>query len=124
MTDPHAPLRDRLLPLPGVISRRMFGSEAFFVGPAMFAFFTPTALVVRLSPTVFNEAVTSGRGRPFLSFGASHLNGWAEVPLSGTDGAWLERLALAAHATGLHAARSAARRKRPARARRVVKRAV
>ncbi len=119
MTDLHGVLRDRLLGLPRVITRKMFGAEAYFVGPAMFAFFTPTSLVLRLPPSAFTEAVTSGSARPFLSFGAAQVNGWAELPFDRREesdfGHWLH----AAHASGTHAARGAARRKRPPRARRV-----
>jgi hypothetical protein len=87
----------------------------------MFAFFTPTSLVLRLPPAIFTEAVTTGMARPFLSFGAARVNGWAELPLEGREDFELERWLLSAHASGTHAARSAARRKRPSRARRIVR---
>jgi hypothetical protein len=47
MSDLHQELRVGLLALPGVETRKMFGAEAYFVGPSMFAFFTPTSLVHR-----------------------------------------------------------------------------
>jgi TfoX/Sxy family transcriptional regulator of competence genes len=117
--DPVAPLRERLLALPAVVTRKMFGAEAYFVGPAMFAFFTKTAVVLRLPHASFAEAVGAGLARPFLSAGAAQLNGWAEVGLADRTADQLEPLVRAAHASGTHAARSAARRKRPGRARRV-----
>lgn len=120
--DPAAPYRERLQSLPGVTPRRMFGSQAWFVGPAMFAFLSPTALVVRLPPPVFTEVMASGRGRPFLSFGAAQLNGWAELPFEANDPDVLLEMVAAAHGVGTHAARSAARRKRPTRARRLARR--
>jgi hypothetical protein len=119
MSDLHQELRVDLLALPGVETRKMFGAEAYFVGSSMFAFFTPASLVLRLPHSAFAEAVTQGTARPFLSLGAAHLNGWAEVPLDGRTAASLHRLMTSAHASGPPAARSAARRKRPARARRV-----
>ncbi|HEX9894793.1 MAG TPA: hypothetical protein VGA78_12765 [Gemmatimonadales bacterium] len=115
-------LRQRLLGLPRVVTRKMFGAEAYFIGPAMFAFFTPTALVLRLPPSALTESVALGVARPFLSFGAAQVNGWAELTLEGRAPGELEKWLLAAHASGTHAARSAARRKRPARARRIARR--
>jgi hypothetical protein len=119
MSDLQSQLRGRLLEMPGVVARRMFGAEAYFVGPAMFAFFTTKSMVLRLPHSAFAEAVSSGMARPFLSLGAAQLNGWAEFLLEGRTEAVLEPALLAAHMSGTHAARSAARRKRPARARRV-----
>jgi TfoX/Sxy family transcriptional regulator of competence genes len=114
-----APLRESLRGYPAVQRRKMFGAEAYFVGPAMFAFFTPTSVVLRLPHATFAEAVAQGLARPFLSLGAAQLNGWAEVTLADKSFPELEPLLRAAHASGSHAARSAARRKRPSRARRV-----
>lgn len=111
-------LREHLLAMPSVAPKRMFGADAYFVGSAMFAFMAPGAVVLRLPPSAFTEAVAAGLARPFLSMGASHLNGWAEVPLDGRELEVLEPLLRAAHSSGSHAARSAARRKRPTRARR------
>ena len=122
MNDLHDILRQRLLGLPRVVTRKMFGAEAYFVGPAMFAFFTPTSVVVRLPPSAFTEAVTHGVAKPFLSFGAAQVNGWAEIGFDGRQEIDLTRWVASAHASGTHAARSAARRKKPSRARRVAKR--
>lgn len=112
-------LRERLLARPGTVTRKMFGAEAYFVGHAMFAFFTPVALVLRLPQAAFAEAAAKGIARPFLSLGAAQLNGWAEIPLAGRTPDALESLLVAAHLSGTRAARSGARRKRPTRARRV-----
>ena len=122
MNDMHDLLRDRLLGLPRVVTRKMFGAEAYFVGPAMFAFFTPTSVVVRLPPSAFTEAVSHGVAKPFLSCGAAQVNGWAEIGFDGREESDLTRWVASAHASGTHAARSAARRKKPSRARRVAKR--
>lgn len=111
-------LRDQLGEIDGVAARKMFGADAYFVGNAMFAFFTPQAVVLRLPNSIFTDAVAAGRAKAFLSMGAAHLNGWAEVPLAGQDQTGLEDLLRAAHSTGLRAARVAARRRRPIRARR------
>jgi hypothetical protein len=97
----------------------MFGTEAYFVGPAMFAFLTSTSVVLRLPHSAFADAVGDGRAKPFLSLGAAQLNGWAEVPLSNRPLEHVEPLLTAAHTSGTHAARVAARRRRPHRARRV-----
>ncbi|HKP29224.1 MAG TPA: hypothetical protein VJU15_07460 [Gemmatimonadales bacterium] len=122
MNDLHDILRQRLLGLPRVVTRKMFGAEAYFVGPAMFAFFTPTSVVVRLPPSAFTDAVSHGVAKPFLSFGAAQVNGWAEIGFDGREETDLTRWVASAHASGTHAARSAARRKKPSRARRVAKR--
>jgi hypothetical protein len=119
MSDLPQQLRDGLLALPGVVTRRMFGAEAYFVGPSMFAFFTPASVVLRLPHSAFAESVGHGVARPFLSLGAAHLNGWAEIPFEGRTAEALAPLMASAHSTGTRAARSAARRKRPSRARRV-----
>lgn len=119
MPDLQSQLRGRLLEMPGAVARRMFGAEAYFVGPAMFAFFTTRSMVLRLPHSAFAEAVSSGMARPFLSLGAAQLNGWAEFPLEGRTEEALTPALLAAHMSGTHAARSAARRKHPSRARRV-----
>lgn len=111
-------LRAHLGGIDGVAARKMFGADAYFVGNAMFAFFTPLAVVLRLPNSTFTDAVAAGRARAFLSMGAAHLNGWAEVPLEGQDLAGLEDLVRAAHSTGLRAARTAARRRRATRGRR------
>jgi len=113
-----SPLRTRLSAMVGVSARRMFGADAYFVGDAMFAFFSAQTVVLRLPGSVFTEAVATSRARPFLSMGAAHLNGWAEVPLGGQEEAGLEDLLRAAHSTGIRAARTAARHRRPTRARR------
>lgn len=116
--DLTAQLRDQLGDIDGVATRKMFGADAYFVGNAMFAFFTPQSVVLRLPNSIFTEALAAGRARAFLSMGAAHLNGWAEVQLAGQDPAGLEGLLRAAHSTGQRAARTAARRRRPTQARR------
>jgi len=117
--DPTSGVRERLLALPSVVTKKMFGAEAYFVGAAMFAFFAPGSVVLRLPHTAFADAVATGLARPFLSMGAATLNGWAEVPLAGRELESVDPLLRAAHTSGTHAARSAARRRRPQRARRV-----
>jgi TfoX/Sxy family transcriptional regulator of competence genes len=119
MSDLPSILRDRLVAMSGVVARRMFGAEAYFVGPSMFAFFTTKSIVLRLPHSAYADAVTSGMARPFLSLGAAQLNGWAELALEGRTAEMLEPVLVAAHMSGTHAARGASRRKRPARARRV-----
>jgi hypothetical protein len=66
--------------------------------------------------------MANGHGKPFLSFGAAQLNGWAELPFDTNEAEYLERMLMAAHGVGTHAARSAARRKRTVNARRLVRR--
>ncbi|HSR15943.1 MAG TPA: hypothetical protein VLL51_09335, partial [Gemmatimonadales bacterium] len=76
MSDLQQDLRAALLSLPGVETRRMFGTEAYFVGPSMFAFFTPTSMVLRLPHAALADAIAEEVARPFLSMGAAQLNGW------------------------------------------------
>ena len=101
MNDLHDILRQRLLGLPRVVTRKMFGAEAYFVGPAMFAFFTPTSVVVRLPPSAFTDAVSHGVAKPFLSFGAAQVNGWAEIGFDGREEADLLEAVIDAHPDAL-----------------------
>ncbi len=112
-------LRRQLLALPSVTAKRMFGAEAYFAGAAMFAFFAPDAIVLRLPGQAFTDAVGSGLARPFLSLGATRLNGWAAVTLDGQTPEDLRPLLRAAHVSGTRASRQAGKRRRPAAARRV-----
>ncbi len=114
--------REFLLSLNGTSVKRMFGADAYFVGPAMFAFFAPGAIVLRLPHAAFAEAVASERAVPFLSLGAAHLNGWAEVPFDRTSPEDLRALVESAHASGTRVARAASRRRKPSRARRTRRR--
>jgi hypothetical protein len=115
-------MREVLLSLTGTSVKRMFGADAYFVGPAMFAFFAPGAIVLRLPHAVFAEAVASKRAIPFLSLGAAHLNGWAEVPFERCPLDDLRALVESAHASGTRVARAASRRRKPSGARRTRRR--
>lgn len=110
---PHPLIRELLAGLPGVRPRRLFGSEAFFAGPVMFAFAQADGLVLRLPDATREAALASGRARPFLGPLPEGLSGWVVVPAE----AEAEPLVREAWSAARGLARSAARRRRPARVR-------
>ncbi len=104
--------------LPGVATRKEFGTEAFFVGNARFAAASPRGLVLHLPPSELLTALKAGLAKPFVSIGAMGKNGWVELKTAGIDRVALESLLIAS----CNAARSGHRRvmpKRPSAARRV-----
>lgn len=110
---PSPLIRELLADLPGVRPRRLFGSEAFFAGPVMFAFAQAEGLVLRLPDGARDAALASGRARPFLGPLPEGLSGWVVVPAA----AEAEPLVREAWSAARGLARSVARRRRPPRVR-------
>jgi len=108
-------IRELLAGLPGVRPRRLFGTEAFFAGSVMFAFAQLEGLVLRLPDEAREAALASGRARAFLGPLPEGLSGWVVVPAD----AEAEPLVREAWTAARGLARSAARRRRPARGSRV-----
>ena len=79
-----AALREQLLALQSTSAKRMFGADAYFVGPAMFAFFAPGAIVLRLPHAAFAEAVASERALPPQWMGGSSLRSMLGGGVDGT----------------------------------------
>jgi hypothetical protein len=102
------PIRAELAALPGVVSRRMFGTEAYFTGPVLFAFVAGSEVVLRLPDGPREAALTAGEARPWLGALPAGLSGWVVVPAAPTQ----RPLILAAHAAARAMARSVARKGR------------
>lgn len=101
-------LRGSLARLAGVRIRRMFGADAFFVGPVLFAFLAPEGLVLRLPRALRAEALRTNQARTFLGPLPEGLSGWAVVSYD----AEVDALIAAAHQQAQALSRSVARRKR------------
>lgn len=98
--------RELLADLPAVRMRRMFGSEAFFAGPVLFAFFGEGGLVLRLPDAIRQEALDAGFARPFLGRLPEQLGGWVTADFREEGVALVQ----AAHASARGMARSIARK--------------
>ena len=119
MTLPARPIlvRDALAALMPVRIKKLFGTEAFFLGERMFAVLGADALVLRLPEPARTDTLRAGLARPFLSEGLALLHGWVEGPY-GTELAQLAQLAQAAHSAALRGRKPARRRFRRAAHRR------
>jgi hypothetical protein len=105
-----------LLGMPGVAPKRLFGAQAFFFGPRMFAFLTDDAAVLKLPPAERRAALEDGYGRPYLVGPREPFGRWLEVPLD-EPGRVLHLARLAYAATRLPERDGPRRRRsRPARA--------
>lgn len=101
-------MRARLAALPGVQRRRMFGTEAHFVGSVLFAFLAGEEIVLRLPDGPREAALAAGQARPWLGALPAGLSGW--VVVGAVDD--VAPLILAAHSAARGLARSAARKAR------------
>lgn len=106
--DPALPIRPALAALAGVRVRRLFGTDAYFTGPVMFAFLAEEGLVLRLSEPERESLLVSGRARPFLGALPADLSGWVVMPYHHGAVEWLRM----AHASARGMARSVARKAR------------
>jgi len=115
MTAPSRPtlVRDALAALVPVRIKKLFGTEAFFLGERMFAVLGADALVLRLPEPSRTDALRGGLARPFLSEGLALMHGWVEVPYN-TELAQLAQLAQAAHTAALRGRKPVRRRFRRA----------
>ncbi len=91
------PIRDLLLALPFVVSKRLNAREGFFTAGRMFALLATDRILLRLA-TPTGEAVVERDqaqplGDPDLAVGLS----WVSVPLPASNPEEIERLLTAAH---------------------------
>lgn len=77
-------VRDRLAGLPGVSTRRMFGSLAFLTDGRLTVGVTGDDLMVRVGPEHADEALTRP-GTRLMQMGERRMRGWVRV-----DGAELD----------------------------------
>lgn len=110
-------LNTRLAALPGVVVKREFGDQGYFLGPTRFAAVTPRGLVMHLPSALVIEALTLGIAKPFVSMGAMGRNGWVEFTSQALAPEVIERFVVAAHEAAGHAHRRS-QPKRPATRRR------
>ena len=115
-TDFTDPIRARMLDLPGVSRRRMFGNEAFFTGGRMFAFFAHFAVVVRLPEEERSRVIAEKIAFTYLPPGMTDLEGWSELPYARSPLERILELVQLAHASVPPAPRR--KRRSPSRRRR------
>jgi TfoX/Sxy family transcriptional regulator of competence genes len=85
--------------MPAVVSKRMFGAEAFFTGSRMFAFLFEEVIVLKLPESERQDMLDSRVARPFLTPDRSAFGRWVEIPTAGSEAASRAiRLAASAHA--------------------------
>lgn len=108
-----------ILALPGVVPKKLFGAQAFFFGPRMFAFLVDGAVVLKLPAGERRSALERNHGKPFLVGAHVPFGRWIEVPLD--DPARAVHLVRVAHAAahvpdreGPRKRRSRATKRRPA----------
>ena len=109
--DTSAAMHAALLSLPGVTPKKLFGAQAFFFGPRMFAFLVDEAVVLKLPASERGAALQQNAGRPFLVGANVPFGRWLEVPL--TDVARALHLARVAHAAAQVPDREGPRKRRP-----------
>lgn len=106
-------VRDALAAMAPVRVKKLFGTEAFFLGERMFAVLGADALVLRLPEPARTDALRAGLARPFLSEGLALMHGWVEVPYA-NELAQLAQLAQVAHTAALRGRKPVRRRFRRA----------
>lgn len=79
----HAPaaMHAAILAFSGVTPKKLFGAQAFFFGPRMFAFLVDGAVVLKLPAGERRAALERKVGRPFLVGAHVPFGRWLEVPL-------------------------------------------
>ncbi|MGB7211328.1 MAG: hypothetical protein WBC97_01765 [Gemmatimonadales bacterium] len=79
----HAPaaIHAAILGFPGVTPKKLFGAQAFFFGPRMFAFLVDGAVVLKLPAGERRAALDGKVGRPFLLGAHVPFGRWLEVSL-------------------------------------------
>ncbi|MGH7533496.1 MAG: hypothetical protein ACREL4_09420 [Gemmatimonadales bacterium] len=79
----HVPaaMHAAILALPGVAPKKLFGAQAFFFGPRMFAFLVDGAVVLKLPAGERRAALERKLGRPFLVGAHVPFGRWLEVAL-------------------------------------------
>lgn len=76
-----AAMHAAILALPGVTPKKLFGAQAFFLGPRMFAFLVDGAVVLKLPAGERRAALEREEGRPFLVGAHVPFGRWLEVAL-------------------------------------------
>jgi hypothetical protein len=112
-------LHAAILSLPGVTPKKLFGAQAFFFGPRMFAFLVDGAVVLKLPAGERRAALDGHHGRPFLVSAHVPFGRWLEVPLA--DPARAAHLARVAHAAAQVPDREGPRKRRSRAKRRTKK---
>ncbi|MDH5284575.1 MAG: TfoX/Sxy family protein, partial [Gemmatimonadota bacterium] len=85
--DAYDVVRAAVLAMPSVITKRMFGADAFFTGNRMFAFLFDTAIVLKLPESERQDVLDTRQARPFLTPDRSTFGRWVEAPILGSEAA-------------------------------------
>jgi TfoX/Sxy family transcriptional regulator of competence genes len=114
----HAAIRA----MPQVVTKRMFGAEAFFTVGRMFAFLFDEAIVLKLPESERQDVLDTRVARPFLTNERAPFGRWVESAIHGSEAASRAiRLAAAAHALAQSPAHDGPRQRRPISRRRLPK---
>lgn len=98
-SDNHHVVRAAICAMPAVVTKRMFGAEAFFTHGRMFAFLFDEAIVLKLPDAERQQVLDMRTARPFLTHEHAPFGRWVEAPIQGSDvAARAIRLAASAHA--------------------------
>lgn len=110
-SDTSAAIHAAILSLPGVTPKKLFGAQAFFFGPRMFAFLGDDAVVLKLPASERGAALQENQGRPYLVRANVPFGRWLEVPF--TDAGRALHLIRVAHAAAQVPDREGPRKRRP-----------
>jgi hypothetical protein len=100
------PLRDQLLGLPFVVSKRLHAKDGFFTAGRMFALLSDDTVLLRL-PTAGDDEEQPPAGQSVVGPDPAAGLWWVSIPLPARDPDELAQLVVAAH----HAVRRASRRR-------------
>lgn len=110
-SDAAAAMHAAILGLPGVTPKKLFGAQAFFFGPRMFAFLVDGAVVLKLPASERRIALERSQGRPYLVGANVPFGRWLEVAVD--DPARALHLIRVAHAAAQVPDREGPRKRRP-----------
>ena len=121
-SDAYEVIHAAILAMPAVVTKRMFGAEAFFTGGRMFAFLFDEAIVLKLPESERQDVLDTRAGRPFLTNERAPFGRWVESPIHGsTTASRAIRFVASAHALAQMPAHDGPRQRRPITRRRVRK---
>lgn len=121
-SDAYEVVHAAILAMPAVVTKRMFGAEAFFTTGRMFAFLFDEAIVLKLPESERQDVLDTRVARPFLTNERAPFGRWVESAIHGSEAASRAiRLAAAAHALAQSPMHDGPRQRRPIARRRLAR---
>lgn len=121
-SDAYEVIHAAILAMPQVLTKRMFGAEAFFTGGRMFAFLFEEAIVLKLPESERQDVLDTRVARPFLTNERAPFGRWVESPIHGSTAASRAiQLAASAHALAQSPVHDGPRQRRPISRRRAAR---